>query len=362
MAGTGAVDVLQDAGARVHLAHPLGVKGFAYRRAKNDQRDAADLADLMRMNRLPEAHVAPPRVRKLRELVRHPAKLVALRSGLKAGVHAVLAKQGLHIPVIDLFGVGGAIPELANRLAGRTAAERYCPVVPTGDQLTPAARSGRSRPEPRDNLQRVVASATTLFAQHGLKTTLAEVARHAGVGVATVYRRFANKDDLIYEVYAARLRAHEEVARHAAEAIDAGNAFERFFAQSINQLAADRGLRELTMGGYTRSLGWARGTAPDRLAKLLKENHASMGVHLTELVHRAKQAGQLREDFEATDMMVLSIAVQATISFGGSEHPELYRRALTVIFDGLSPSGRETTPLPPFALPDTELPQARPRQ
>jgi transposase len=102
-----AVDVLQDAGARVHLAHPLGVKGFAYRRVKNDQRDAADLADLLRMGRLPEAYVAPPAVRELRELVRHRAKLVALRSGLKAGVHGVLAKQGVHIPVTDLFGVGG---------------------------------------------------------------------------------------------------------------------------------------------------------------------------------------------------------------------------------------------------------------
>jgi AcrR family transcriptional regulator len=200
-----------------------------------------------------------------------------------------------------------------------------------------------------------------LFAQHGLNTTLAEVAKDAGVGVATVYRRFANKDDLIYEVYAARLRAHEEVARQAAEAADAGDAFLRFFTQSITELAADKGLRELTMGGYTRSLGWARGTAPDRLAELLTENHMSMGVHLSGLVQRAKQAGQLREDFEATDMMVLSIAVQATISFGGSEHPELYLRALTVIFDGLRPSGRATTPLPPVALAGTDLPQARPR-
>ena len=102
-----AVDVLQDVGAEVHLAHPLGVKGFAYRRVKNDQRDAADLADLLRMNRLPEAYVAPPVVRELRESVRHRAKLVALRSGLKAGVHAVLAKQGVLIGVSDLFGVGG---------------------------------------------------------------------------------------------------------------------------------------------------------------------------------------------------------------------------------------------------------------
>src|SRR4051794_22656656 len=102
-----AVDVLADAGAEVHLAHPLGVKGFAYRRVKNDVRDASDLADLLRMGRLPEGWVAPPPVRELRELVRHRAKLVAWRSALKASVHAVLAKQGLHVGVSDVFGVGG---------------------------------------------------------------------------------------------------------------------------------------------------------------------------------------------------------------------------------------------------------------
>src|SRR3954453_16063435 len=102
-----AADVLQDAGAEVHLAHPLGVKGFAYRRVKNDVRDAADLADLLRMGRLPQGWIAPPPVRQLRELVRHRAKLVAWRSAVKASVHAVLAKQGLHLGVSDLFGVAG---------------------------------------------------------------------------------------------------------------------------------------------------------------------------------------------------------------------------------------------------------------
>jgi len=102
-----AVDVLQDAGAVVHLAHPLGVKGFTYRRVKNDVRDASDLADLLRMGRLPEAWIAPPAVRELREAVRHRAKLVALRTGLKAQVHAVLAKQGVAVPMSDLFGVAG---------------------------------------------------------------------------------------------------------------------------------------------------------------------------------------------------------------------------------------------------------------
>jgi len=102
-----AADVLAEAGAEVHLAHPLGIKGFAYRRVKNDVRDASDLADLLRMGRLPEAWIAPPEVRELREAVRHRCKLVALRSGLKAQVHAVLAKQGVRVPMSDLFGVAG---------------------------------------------------------------------------------------------------------------------------------------------------------------------------------------------------------------------------------------------------------------
>jgi transposase len=106
-----AADVLvEQLGAdRVHLAHPLGVKGFQYRRVKNDERDAADLADLLRLGRLPEGYLAPPPLRDLRESVRHRAKLVALRSGLKAQVHAVLAKQGVQIRVADLFGVSGRV-------------------------------------------------------------------------------------------------------------------------------------------------------------------------------------------------------------------------------------------------------------
>jgi transposase len=109
-----AVDALQEAGARVHLAHPLGVKAFEYRRVKNDERDAKDLADLLRMGRLPEAWIAPPETRELRELVRHRAKLVGIRSGCKAEVHAVLAKCGVQVSLTDLFGVSGL--ELLDRL------------------------------------------------------------------------------------------------------------------------------------------------------------------------------------------------------------------------------------------------------
>jgi transposase len=103
-----AADLLQACGANVHLAHPLGVKMFGYQRVKTDARDSRNLAELLRMGRLPEAWLAPPAVRELRELVRYRAKLVALRSGLKAQVHAVLAKEGVRVPMSDLFGVGGS--------------------------------------------------------------------------------------------------------------------------------------------------------------------------------------------------------------------------------------------------------------
>jgi transposase len=102
-----AADTLAELGAHVHLAHPLGVKMFSYRRVKNDQRDAADLADLLRMGRLPEAWIAPPACRELRGWVRHRAKLVGLRSSLKCQIHAVLAAAGVQVPMSDLFGAGG---------------------------------------------------------------------------------------------------------------------------------------------------------------------------------------------------------------------------------------------------------------
>jgi len=111
-----AADTLAELGATVHLAHPLGVKMFSLRRVKNDARDAADLADLLRMGRLPEAWIAPPATRELRGWVRHRAKLVALRSCLKNQIHAVLAGAGVAVPMSDLFGPGGRELLAATRL------------------------------------------------------------------------------------------------------------------------------------------------------------------------------------------------------------------------------------------------------
>jgi transposase len=128
-----AADTLADLGATVHLAHPLGVKMFSLRRVKNDQRDAADLADLLRMGRLPEAWIAAPATRELRGWVRHRAKLVGLRSNLKCQVHAVLAAAGVAVPMSDLFG-------------------------PSGQQLLATARLAVESRSRIDSLQRLIAA------------------------------------------------------------------------------------------------------------------------------------------------------------------------------------------------------------
>lgn len=101
-----AADALAGAGAVVHLAHPLG-NSWANRRVKNDQRDATDLRDLLRIGRLAEAWIAPGELRELRELVRYRHKLVKMRTSVKAQVHAVLAKEGVAVKMSDLFGVAG---------------------------------------------------------------------------------------------------------------------------------------------------------------------------------------------------------------------------------------------------------------
>src|SRR4051794_37260269 len=138
-----AADTLAELGASVHLAHPLGVKAFGYRRVKNDERDAADLADLLRMGRLPQAWIAPPATRELRQLVRHRAKLVALRSNVTCQVHAVLAGCGVPVTMSDLFGVAGS--DLLARLELPAACRAR--IDSAGADPGPAW-TARSRPSP----------------------------------------------------------------------------------------------------------------------------------------------------------------------------------------------------------------------
>ena len=102
-----AADVLAELGARVHLAHPLG-NNWGNRRVKNDERDAKDLAAMLRLGRLAEGWIAPPETRELRELVRYRRRLVIHRSSCKAQIHGVMAKNGILPARKGMWGEGGS--------------------------------------------------------------------------------------------------------------------------------------------------------------------------------------------------------------------------------------------------------------
>ena len=101
-----AADVLAAEGLKVHLVHPLGLH-WESRRVKNDERDAAELANRLRRGDLPESWIAPPEVRELRELSRYRLKLTAYRTSAKAQIHAVMAKEGILPELSDMFTPAG---------------------------------------------------------------------------------------------------------------------------------------------------------------------------------------------------------------------------------------------------------------
>ena len=148
-----AVDLLQEHGYIVHLSNPHG-NDWGHRRVKNDERDARDLADLLRLGRLAEAWIAPPPVRELRELVRFRHKLCNLRTGVKAQAHAVMAKNGI-LPVRkDMWGESGTAQfdalELPDAFDHRLAVLRRPRPQPTtrrsSDSTGPSTRCARTTP------------------------------------------------------------------------------------------------------------------------------------------------------------------------------------------------------------------------
>jgi AcrR family transcriptional regulator len=216
-------------------------------------------------------------------------------------------------------------------------------------------RTRRTRSDALANRKRVLEVASEVFATQGLSATLADVAAAAGVGVGTLYRGFENKDELIYVVYEPRLRDAELTARQFAESEDAWTGLVRFLETSADNLATDMGLRQFVLGRHTDTLGWSRTPPSRKLFELLEQTDTRVLEQLTGLVDRAKQAGQLRQDFEVSDILLASAAIQSAADFGGTSHPRLYRRLIGMLIDGFRTSRSEPTPLSEAAVPGDRI-------
>lgn len=218
----------------------------------------------------------------------------------------------------------------------------------------PSAQS-RMRRDAAENLDRCLAAAVDLFAARGLEVPQSCIAERAGVSVATLYRRFPNKDGVIAAVYRPRVEEAVEIAAQAAGHEDAWEGLVWFLQQSSDAMAHDRGFREFVLGGFGESLGWSRSAPGGEMVQMLQQMDARVGPHLRGLLERAKAAGDLREDFGLTDVQVIAAAVQATVTFGGADHPDLYRRTLHLFLDALRPARSAPSALPARALTEEEL-------
>ena len=207
------------------------------------------------------------------------------------------------------------------------------------------------RPLRRDaerNRQRILVAAAQVFTERGFAATLDDVARQAGVGVGTVYRRFPDKASLAGALFDERIDALITLAEQARDEPDAWAALVAFLEGSAEMLTGDRGLRQLLMfaaHSHDRAL-YAR----DR-----------MRPALTALLERAQAAGQVRADIRATDIPVIELMISAVADYTRPVQPVIWRRYLALMLDALRPAGARPLPEPPLS-PDelVEVIRARP--
>jgi AcrR family transcriptional regulator len=191
------------------------------------------------------------------------------------------------------------------------------------------------------NRQRILEAARHGFADRGLGITLDEIARLAGVGVGTVYRRFPNKELLIDALFEERIGEIVAQARESAQDEDGWRGLTGFLEHAVDRLAADRGLRELVLGSTY---------GPERIVSA----RARIKPQVDQIVARAQAQGTLRKDVGATDFPLLLMMLDAVVDTTRDINPQSWRRALGIVLDGLRAPG--TTPLPgaPLEVPELE--------
>ena len=189
------------------------------------------------------------------------------------------------------------------------------------------------RSDARRNREKILAAASELFARDGAGLCMDDLARRAGVGQATVFRRFPSKEDLLLAMFEDRLADVAASVEQAARADDAWEGIVAAMTAIAERQARDRGLME-AVGAEV--FGSPR----------LRAARERVIAPMTELLARAQAAGQVRDDLEAIDVFFL-ITAAGHASPCHFHIPDLWRRYLGVVLDGMRPGG--SSPLSPPA-------------
>lgn len=188
--------------------------------------------------------------------------------------------------------------------------------------MTTATGETASGPRLRKDAQRsrrlVLEAAKDLFAERGVEVGFDEIARHAGVGVGTVYRRFPCREALVEALFVAKMERVKATAAAALDIEDPWDALVWFCERCVSEQQCDRGLTQVLASG---------GVDTDSLGDLREE----IGAAVDDVVRRAQDAGVVRADLAYADLAI-SLHVFSRMSVEGSE---LWRRYLALFLDSI---------------------------
>jgi AcrR family transcriptional regulator len=197
------------------------------------------------------------------------------------------------------------------------------------------------RKDAERNRQRILDAARDLFAAKGLEPSLNDIAHHAGVGVGTVYRRFADKEELLGAIFADTLERLTTLAETALLQPNSWDALAWYVEQMCELTATDRGLREIA---FSKAYAGPRvAAARDLLIPVM-----------TRLVESAQNDGYVRPELSHADMPLFGLLAGTVTEFAGHIDPDLWRRYVAILLDGMRYRS-DQVPLPVNALDSDAL-------
>ena len=194
------------------------------------------------------------------------------------------------------------------------------------------------RADAERNRRRVLDAARKVFAEHGLAVGVDAVAREAGVGVGTLYRRFPTKQDLLTAVIRDGVCRLADEIEEIAAVDDPWEAFAQAVGAFAEAIARDRGFYDVIHG------------TPEFVTVAVDEKQrliAAVGV----LLRRAQEAGVVRDDVVADDIGPLCMVAARLPAWRLEAQPELWTRYLALTLDGLRPDGAHELPHAPPVPP-----------
>ncbi|PRY32229.1 TetR/AcrR family transcriptional regulator [Pseudosporangium ferrugineum] len=189
------------------------------------------------------------------------------------------------------------------------------------------------RSDARDNRDRILAVARAVFAAEGLDVPLREIARRAGVGPATLYRRFPTKESLVVAAFAEQMGTCGAIVAEGAADPDPWRGFRTVVERLCDLHVRDRGFTVAFLTAYPGAIDF---TATRERAL----------TALGGLARRAREAGALRRDFVLEDLVLVLMAVNGIRAPSEAGAVAAARRFAALAIEGFRASG-DVTPLPP---------------